>query len=73
MAVSPSGKDVYVASYNPGALVHFCVDESSGELQVVDREDNATPTGLSMDGASMVSSKCFQRRHLMSYRLSSRS
>ncbi|CAN0205886.1 unnamed protein product, partial [Ectocarpus sp. 12 AP-2014] len=54
VAVSPSGKDVYVASNYPGALVHLCVDESSGELQAVEWEDNATPTGLSMDGASMV-------------------
>ncbi|CAM9956032.1 unnamed protein product, partial [Ectocarpus sp. 13 AM-2016] len=53
VAVSPSGKDVYVASNYPGALVHLCVDESSGELQAVEWEDNATPTGLSMDGASM--------------------
>ncbi|CAN0431888.1 unnamed protein product, partial [Ectocarpus sp. 8 AP-2014] len=55
VAVSPSGRDVYVASSNPGALTHFCVDESTGELQEVELEGATTPTQLDLDGASLVS------------------
>ena len=55
VAVSPSGRDVYVASSNPGALAHFCVDENTGELQEVGLEGATTPTQLDLDGASLVS------------------
>lgn len=55
VAVSPSGRDVYVASSNPGALAHFCVDESTGELQEVELEGATTTTQLDLDGASLVS------------------
>lgn len=65
MAVSPSGTDVYIASSHPGALVHLCMDESTSELQAVDWEANAIPTGLRMDGASAVSVKCFQRHRVL--------
>ncbi|CAN0031464.1 unnamed protein product [Ectocarpus fasciculatus] len=54
VAVSPSGSDVYVASSNPGALAHFCVDESTGELQEVGLEEATIPTQLDLDGASLV-------------------
>lgn len=55
VAVSPSGMDVYVASSNPGALAHFCVNDNSGELESVAWDGNETPTDLNLDGASSVS------------------
>lgn len=55
VAVSPSGMDVYVASPNPGALAHFCVNDNSGELESVAWDGNETPTDLNLDGASSVS------------------
>lgn len=63
VAVSPSGRDVYVAASNPGALVHFCVDQSTGEVEVVARGGNAT-VALALDGASWVSEN---RHHFLPF------
>lgn len=49
--MSPSGRDVYVVSSGAGALVHFCADETTGELFAVGWSANDT-TPLS--GASSV-------------------
>ena len=62
VAVSPSGRDVYVASSNPGALAHYCVDESTAELQEISWQENATPIGLDLNGASLVSGIVFIAR-----------
>lgn len=62
---------MYVTSSTPGALVHLCVDESSGELQAMAWDEHVTPTDHNLDGASSVSSNTFlQQRHALS--LSSR-
>lgn len=55
VAVSPSGTDVYVASSNPGALAHFCVNDNNGELESVAWDGNETPADLNLDGVSSVS------------------
>ena len=43
-----------MAASTPGALAHFCVDESTGELQQIPSEESAPQADLNLDGASMV-------------------
>lgn len=55
VAVSPSGRDVYVASSNPGSLTHFCADSTTGELVAIESiMILVTDTQSRLDGASSV-------------------